>query len=1228
MEYPTFIRFTLNIKRRVPIWIVIPVILAAILPIPSDSSLLTTDPSFSRSSQNSAFPKETSPQRKIQQQGAQGFGDPIVAISDIRGNIQSLEFSPSGRFLAVGGLNPGAGGVWVWDVSQGVLQWFNDQAHLSLTKSVAFSPDEKVLASVGHRGGIGLWNISDGTRITLFPESTNYNFQHLLFSPDGTELIGSSNVGFLYSDEAYLTFWNVSSGELTKAVMLSSGPSEDMALSPNGSLLATGSKTGIYRVSVWDLTTPEPELVLTFSGERYTTTGSLDFSPDGTLLVSGGSDGILNIWNLTSRTEIPGSPVIGHDLGMTSVKFSPQGSILVSAEGGGTGTKQIKFWDTTTWENFHTISVETGAQYLAFHPSGNILAVNDFRLGIVFRSVVRNQAQVQRLTYHTSQVTSLTFGFNDLILASADSSANIQLWNASNQQALENFKGSPPTILGTSITRSADGQWLASGSSDQIIRFWNVSTGQVQYTLSEHETSVISVAFSPDGQWLASGDDKGMIKLWNVTSPTNFTVHLNLTGHFSAVTSLQFSPDNRFLASGSHASSIFLWNLTTGKIIASLPGHKDRVTSVAFAPDGTKLISASWDGTVKIWAIPSGAISGVELAHPDAVNTLDYSQDGKLIASGGSNGIVRIWNATTGLLLTSFHDQAQEILALAFSPDTTLLAAAGRELDVFLYDLDPLPLDTDRDSMDNPWETTHGMDPLNFWDAFDDSDADGLMNTMEYWLDTNPREPDSDSDGIPDFWEYIYRSDPSTPDEDQDVDHDEIPNLYEYQMGLNSFINDSWKDLDGDSLTNLEEAEFGSWANRSDSDFDEMPDWYEYQAGGVWFGVNFFPNLDPLVNDSQGDLDRDGMPNLYEYLYGLKAWVPGDALTDSDNDGINNLAEYRAGTNPRDFWSVPVESRSIPHLLITALIIIFLLSNLVYFQGKRLLRKRYIRKFGAPDYAAAKRVQEANLPNYRSLLQAQEQADKTLTEATSLYYQGEEEVATEKFIQASEVSRHLGYLRVMLEADLRVVLIAKESGTLNANHVVFQRIPPLPLDNPYTTALIQMLSAVREELNDNWGAAEKFWNEALPSERLSHDFRTTCQGALVESAFRTWFYNQSSKNHDQVLRRLEEWKQLSEANDRPGSLCPYFLFQARFALASYDFEEVDTWLQKCIEVAKTTGLHHYLRRAEEAKGELVHHKKRIETLAEAERLLSPEEAGKLVQQYLQRAIQIKVDYKS
>src|SRR5207244_2179047 len=70
----------------------------------------------------------------------------------------------------------------------------------------------------------------------------------------------------------------------------------------------------------------------------------------------------------------------------------------------------------------------------------------------------------------------------------------------------------------SSVILSADGQTLISGSDDQTIKVWNLSTGKLQRTLTGHTGLVFSVALSADGQTLISGSRDQTIKVWKLST--------------------------------------------------------------------------------------------------------------------------------------------------------------------------------------------------------------------------------------------------------------------------------------------------------------------------------------------------------------------------------------------------------------------------------------------------------------------------------------------------------------------------------------------------------------------------------------------------------------------------------------------------------------------------------------------------------------------------------------
>ncbi len=176
---------------------------------------------------------------------------------------------------------------------------------------------------------------------------------------------------------------------------------------------------------------------------------------------------------------------------------------------------------------------------------------------------------------------------------------------------------------------------------------------------------------------------------------------------------------------------------------------------------------------------------------------------------------------------------------------------------------------------------------------FTDTDGDDITDTYEkYVYGTNLDEPDTDGDGLNDYHEiFTSLTDPTNAD----VDGDSLPDGWEIQYGLNPFIDDSQNDLDSDGLTNVQEYNLGTNPNNSDSDSDGMPDGWEITQ-----------NFNPLYfTDSTADADGDGLTNLEEYIEGTNPH-----LSDTDEDGYGD--GYEIDPNLPYDSSDPTDPNSIP----------------------------------------------------------------------------------------------------------------------------------------------------------------------------------------------------------------------------------------------------------------------------------------------------------------------------
>lgn len=493
--------------------------------------------------------------------------------------------------------------------------------------AVAFSPDGQLIAAGTGDGEIRLWRADDGQPVGLLTGHMD-SVTTLDFHPEGAILVSGSH-------DQTIRIWNLQTKELVHQMIgHGKGGVKSVSFSSDGSLLASGGRDHLVRV--WD--TASGELKHTLRGHADWVR-SVSFSPqpdkDRLLLASGADDSMIIIWNAATGERLHAFQ--GDADRVNSVAFSPDGSLLAS----GGHDKIVRLWDVQKRNLHHTLEGHNGWLWnVAFSPDGNFLA-------------------------------------------SASTDETVQLWNLHTNQIYQllRYKGGMNTIAFNS-----DGRLLLAGGP-QAVHLWNMHTGQRHYSLEGYNDWVRSIASSPDGRTLAVGSSEQMIRLWNLQSPVmDSQVHHILRGHTKWINSVSFSPDGKTVASSSADNTIRLWDAQSGETRQILHGHKLWVWSISFHPNGNALASGGSDCTVRLWNIQN-ADSLILHEHTRRILAVAFSPDGKLLASGGDDQVVYVWDMQQGQVVYSLQEHNDTIWSIAFSPDGQYLAGAGTDRIICLWDV-------------------------------------------------------------------------------------------------------------------------------------------------------------------------------------------------------------------------------------------------------------------------------------------------------------------------------------------------------------------------------------------------------------------------------------------------------------------------------------------------------------------------------------------------------------
>jgi WD40 repeat protein len=266
-----------------------------------------------------------------------------------------------------------------------------------------------------------------------------------------------------------------------------------IALSPDGKKVASGSDDGAVRL--WDI---EACKVVTKWTGHTRLASSVCWSPDGRRVLSGSNDGTARQWDVETMLEpmehILPSIETGHER-VWVVVYSPDTTLIATGglDGPWTGKpigSPVKIWDAKTGELVATLKGHTNSMCcLAWTKDGKTLISASYDHSIRIWNAT-NWEQTAALVEHTHFIFAIAISPNDRILASVSLDKTTRLWNLDSGQPISSPIQHAEQV--NCVSFSAGGKRLATGCFDKNAYIWDVAAILTEAGLTDLLDSTVS----------------------------------------------------------------------------------------------------------------------------------------------------------------------------------------------------------------------------------------------------------------------------------------------------------------------------------------------------------------------------------------------------------------------------------------------------------------------------------------------------------------------------------------------------------------------------------------------------------------------------------------------------------------------------------------------------------------------------------------------------------------